>query len=188
MNLLMAGIYVAEPNELGTDRRRAKRPFATRRNVSDKALVSRCGRELAVKIGSWGIEMLRDLPAFYLDGEIFRLTPSAWELIDDELLHSIQNNAKLSPLTIRQFPGPKFRTGGLPDDLGQRAANTSPPSVNREGRALRYRRRQDASCFRCAQRIAKRAVHDQQARSGLHVVRGCAAAPKGNSRKLGREI
>ena len=60
--------------------------------------------------------MLRDLPAFHLDGEILKLTALAWELIDDELLRSIQNNPKLSPLFVPPVPWTQVRTGGMPDD------------------------------------------------------------------------
>lgn len=135
MNLLIAGISVAEPNELGTDAAGHKN-FRDQAERIGQSLVSHCGREMAVKIGAWGIEMLRDLPAFYVDGETLRLTALAWELIDDKLLHGIQNNPKLSPLTTPPVPWTQVRTGGLPDDwASEPLIRPCHPSIER---AVRY--------------------------------------------------
>ena len=116
MALLVAGISVAEPNDLGTERDTGNKTFRDQALHIGHSIGPRCGRELALRIGAWGLEMLRDLPAFRFDGEILKLTPSAWELIDDELLRSIRNNHKLSPLFAPPIPWSQVRTGGPPDD------------------------------------------------------------------------
>jgi DNA-directed RNA polymerase len=112
LRLLVAGISVSEEgSNLGTDEDGEK-------NFRDMALwiglnFSQRG-EPGLRVGAWGIDMLKDLPAFGLDGEILKLTATADELMDEVLAQGIKNNALLHPLDTPAQDWTQVRKGGLP--------------------------------------------------------------------------
>jgi hypothetical protein len=115
LRLLVAGISVAEDNAIGIDEDDGEK------NLRDQALWigSNFGqrRELGLKVGVWGFNMLQCLPVFDLDaGYVLRLTASADEFMDEVLVRAIKNNAFLSPLTFPPEDWTQVRKGGLPAD------------------------------------------------------------------------
>ena len=116
VRLLVAGVSVAAANYLGTDDEGEK-------NLRDIALwigrnirPSVSEREVNLKVGAWGIEMLLSLPAFKLDGELLKMTATAYDLMDGVLARAVASHPLLSPLTTPPVPWTHVRTGGLPAD------------------------------------------------------------------------
>jgi DNA-dependent RNA polymerase len=113
LNLMAAGISVAQSNELGADRDGHK-------NLRDLAYWIggnfQCRGEIAVRVGVWAIELLRELPVFGMDGEILKLTAAADEIMDEALARAVKNNALLAPLDTPPAPWMQVNKGGLPDD------------------------------------------------------------------------
>ena len=114
LRLMVAGISVSEGRDLGVDRDGQK-------NFRDQALWigSNFGhrRELAFRVGAWGINLLQSLPVFGLDtGDVLRMTASADEIMDDVVRRSVANNPLLWPLTIPPEDWTQVRKGGLPAD------------------------------------------------------------------------
>jgi DNA-directed RNA polymerase len=112
LRLLVAGISVSEPGELGADGNGEK-------NYRDQArwIGSNFGqqRKLGLKVGAWGINMLQDLPVFALDtGDVLRMTASADAFMDDVLARAVKANPLLTPLDTPPEDWTQVRTGGLP--------------------------------------------------------------------------
>jgi DNA-directed RNA polymerase, mitochondrial len=114
ITLLVAGISVSEPGELGADDNGEK-------NYRDQArwIGRNFGqqRELGLKVGAWGINLLQSLPAFALDtGDVLRMTSSADAFMDDVLARAVKANPLLTPLTEPPVPWTQVHKGGLPAD------------------------------------------------------------------------
>ena len=116
VRLLIAGITVAYVDDLGTDSDGDK-------NFRDIALwIARNlanirDRELALKVGVWGINRLRELPIFELgDDDVLELvlTNRLDLFLDEELLRAIKANPLLVPSADPPQPWTQVRTGGLP--------------------------------------------------------------------------
>jgi DNA-directed RNA polymerase, mitochondrial len=131
--LLIAGISVAEGGDLGTDEDGEK-------NFRDMALwIGRNlghRRELGLKVGTWGINMLLTLPAFALDGDVLRMTASVDDLMDQVIERGVENNPLLSPLTSPPEDWTQVRKGGLPVDHWARVSliREHHPSIERAAR------------------------------------------------------
>lgn len=109
LRLLVAGITAS--GDLGADEN-------GERNFRDTALwIGRNlgqHREIGLKVGAWGTNMLLALPIFGLDGDVLRLTAAADELMDDVLERAVRDNPLLSPLTTPPEDWTQVRKGGLP--------------------------------------------------------------------------
>jgi DNA-directed RNA polymerase, mitochondrial len=80
-------------------------------------LVSIRDRELALKIGVWGINRLCELPIFELgDADVLELVLSEPldAFLDDVLVREIKSNPHLAPQATLPEPWTQVRTGGLP--------------------------------------------------------------------------
>jgi DNA-directed RNA polymerase len=116
LRLLSNGISVSADNKLGVngDGNKTFRDQAlwVARNFGIKG-----DRELLLRVGVWGINMLLTLPIF-VSGDDDVLLPSelAIEFVGDFLARQIKNNPLLSPLTELPAPWTGFRKGGLPLD------------------------------------------------------------------------
>jgi hypothetical protein len=113
LRLLVAGISVCGSNTLGVDDDGEEnfREMAAwiGRNLGQH-------RDIGLRVGGWGINMLTTLPVFELDGDILTPTDSVHELMDDVLARAVQRNPFLSPLTEPPVPWTQVRKGGLPPD------------------------------------------------------------------------
>jgi DNA-directed RNA polymerase len=114
LRLLVAGISVCGSDTLGADKNGEK-------NFRDIALwIGRqfdCEREIGLKVGAWGINMLLTLPVFALaDDDIPVLKAEVNAFMDDVLVRAIRNNPLLSPLTTPPQSWTDIRKGGLPPD------------------------------------------------------------------------
>jgi DNA-directed RNA polymerase len=112
--LLVAGISLCASDGLGVDRDTGEKNYLEQalwigRNFGQKG-------ELALKVGTWGINMLLALPIFVLDGEILTLKESVRDLMDDVLVRAVRSNPLLSPLTAPPVPWTQVGRGGLPAD------------------------------------------------------------------------
>jgi DNA-directed RNA polymerase len=112
--LLVAGITVCAADDLGTDSDGQKNFLNQALWIGRNLGVVR-DRDLAVKVGTWGINRLLSLPIFALGpGDVLELvlTERLDALLDDVLLHSIKTNPLLTPSATA--PWTQVRTGGLP--------------------------------------------------------------------------
>jgi DNA-directed RNA polymerase len=114
LRLLIAGISVCDSNTLGTDKYGEKtfRDIALwiGRNLS-------CQGELALRVGGWGVEMLRTLPIFVLEaGDVLAPSALAVEFVSAFLARHIRNNPWLSPFATPPEPWTGIRKGLLPPD------------------------------------------------------------------------
>jgi len=116
LRLLSNGISVSADNKLGVngDGNKTFRDQAlwVARNFGIKG-----DRELLLRVGAWGIDMLLTLPIFARGADDV-LLPSelAIEFVGDFLALHVKNNPLLSPLTELPEPWTRFRKGGLPPD------------------------------------------------------------------------
>jgi DNA-directed RNA polymerase len=79
-------------------------------------------RELALKIGGWGINMLLSLPVFALDGEVLILAADVHDFLDDVLARETAINPLLSPTDAPPVPWTQVSKGGLsPDHWARRS-------------------------------------------------------------------
>jgi hypothetical protein len=112
INLLVAGISVSEPGELGADDN-GEQNFRDQARWIGRNLGQQ--RKLGLKVGAWGINMLQSLPVFALDtGDVLRMTSSADALMDDVLDRAVRANPLLTPLTTPPDDWTGVRKGGLP--------------------------------------------------------------------------
>jgi hypothetical protein len=116
LRLLTAGITVCHGNDLGVD-------DDDQKNFRDIALwIARNlfptrDRELALKVGVWGINGLCKLPIFELGDDdvlVLVLSDCLDALLDDVLLHAIKTNPLLAPSADPPQPWTQVRRGGLP--------------------------------------------------------------------------
>jgi hypothetical protein len=111
LRLLVAGITVCGSDSLGTDEEGDK-------NFRDIALwigqQFGCGRELGLKVGAWGVNMLLVLPVFELVGDVLKLRADVSDFMDDVLAQAVRNNPLISPTMSPPLPWTQFRRGGLP--------------------------------------------------------------------------
>jgi DNA-directed RNA polymerase, mitochondrial len=79
-------------------------------------LISQRGNELQVRAGAWGIDMLRRLPIFGLDGRVLflRLTDALDIRLTDEVKRVVMSNPWLLPLDTPPVPWSQVDAGGLP--------------------------------------------------------------------------
>ena len=116
--LLTAGITVSYAADIGVDDEGQK----NFRDISlwlARNLVSVRDRELAFKVGVWGIERLCALPIFELrdDGILeLVLTDQLDSLLNDVLVRAIVANPLLTPSAAPPQPWTEVRKGGLPSD------------------------------------------------------------------------
>jgi len=120
LRLLTAGITVCHGNDLGVD-------DDDQKNFRDIALwIARNlfptrDRELALKVGVWGINGLCKLPIFELGDDdvlVLVLSDCLDALLDDVLLHAIKTNPLLAPSADPPQPWTQVRRGGLPSGHG----------------------------------------------------------------------
>jgi DNA-directed RNA polymerase len=114
IRLLIAGISVSELNKLGAD-------DDGKKNLRDQAIFigRNLGqrRDLGLKVGAWGINMLTSLPVFALDeDDVLRMTAAADDIMDDVIDRAVASNPLLSPLAEPPVPWTQARKGGLPAD------------------------------------------------------------------------
>jgi DNA-directed RNA polymerase len=111
LRLLVAGITVCGSDSLGTDEEGDK-------NFRDIALwigqQFGCGRELGLKVGAWGVNMLLVLPVFELVGDVLKLRADVSDFMDDVLAQAVRNNPLISPTMSPPLRWTQFRRGGLP--------------------------------------------------------------------------
>jgi hypothetical protein len=97
-------------------------------------LVSIRDRELALKIGVWGINRLCELPIFELgDADVLELVLSEPldAFLDDVLVREIKSNPHLAPQATLPEPWTQVRTGGLPPGhWGTAVAYPRPPPID----------------------------------------------------------
>ena len=116
LRLLTAGITVCFAADLGADDDGQKNFRAIALWIS-RNLVSTRDRELAFKVGVWGINRLCELPIFELgDDDVLELilSDSLDALLSDLLLRAIKTNPLLTPSADIPRPWTQIRSGGLP--------------------------------------------------------------------------
>jgi DNA-directed RNA polymerase len=114
--LLNAGISVAVYDKLGANKRGKKDIYDILSFVAYQ-LAPKCkDRRLLPKIGSWGVEMLRTLPIFEVDGEVLVLSGDLNDFMDDVFVQAIRANPLLYPLREPPTPWTQVNKGGLPPD------------------------------------------------------------------------
>ena len=116
LRLLTAGITVSYAGDLGVDDDGEKN-FRDIACWIGRKLVSIRDRELAFKVGVWGIDRLCALPIFELrdDGILeLLLTDQLDTLLDDVLVRAIVANPLLTPSAAPPQPWTGVRKGGLP--------------------------------------------------------------------------
>jgi hypothetical protein len=136
LRLLVAGVSVAAANYLGTDDDGEKnfRDIAQHIGRNIRPFINE--REVNLKVGAWGIEMLISLPVFQLDGEILKMTGAAYDLMDGVLARAVASHPLLSPLTTPPAQWTQVRKGGLPADHWPRGFHSFVNAIDR----LRLRR------------------------------------------------
>jgi len=114
--LLIVGISICFNERLGVDDDEIK-------NFRDIAIViGAClGRrgEIGLKLGGWGIRMLRKLPLFTLDDNdvlTLSLTDEEEEFLTDVVCELVRRSPFLAPLAHPPEPWIGFNKGGLPSD------------------------------------------------------------------------
>jgi DNA-directed RNA polymerase len=116
LNLLTAGITVCFAADLGADDDGQKN-FRDIALWISRNLGSTRDRELAFKVGVWGINRLCELPIFGLgDNDVLELilSDSLDALLSDVLLCAIKTNPLLTPSADTPRPWTQIRSGGLP--------------------------------------------------------------------------
>ena len=116
--LLTAGISVGFADDLGADDDGEKN-FREIAFWIARHLVSTRDRELALKIGVWGINRLLSLPIFALGPDDILelvLTDQLDTFLNDAFIRAIKANPLLTPSAAPPQPWTGVRKGGLPSD------------------------------------------------------------------------
>ena len=116
LRLLTAGITVSYASDLGVDDEGEKN-FREIALWIARNLVAVRDRQLALKVGTWGINRLCELPIFELrdDGILeLVLTDQLDTFLDDVLVRAVIANPLLTPSAAPPQPSTGVRKGGLP--------------------------------------------------------------------------
>jgi DNA-directed RNA polymerase, mitochondrial len=115
IRLLVAGITVSYADDLGVDSEGNKSPREIALWIARNLTPIRA-RELAAKVGAWGVNRLLSLPIFEERDGILELvlTESLDTLLDDVLVRAIVANPLLTPSAALPEPWTGVRKGGLP--------------------------------------------------------------------------
>jgi DNA-directed RNA polymerase len=112
LRLLTAAISVCFARDLGADDD-GKKNFRDIALWIARNLLSTRDRELALKIGVWGINRLLSLPMFVLGPELV-LTDQLDTFLNDAFIRAIKANPLLTPSAAPPQPWTGVRKGGLP--------------------------------------------------------------------------